>query len=161
MTLENKYLLEALDSYPYDLARTMEQLDYALSYNEHNATALCLLGRIHGEQLNRYDEAIEYFEEALAHDINAVMVYTHFIDTLLWNEDFDRAEKLIKHALTIKGIDRAVIYTKAAILYESKGKYRKAKGRLKLAEKYTYNNDYLDYIDSIKTRLKRKMGKKK
>jgi uncharacterized protein YfaS (alpha-2-macroglobulin family) len=45
----DKYLFQALDNYPYSLQETVESLDYALSYDEKNTTALCLYARIEAE----------------------------------------------------------------------------------------------------------------
>ena len=52
----DKYLFQALDNYPYSLEETIESLDYALSYDSKNTTALCLYGRIQTEQLQNYEE---------------------------------------------------------------------------------------------------------
>lgn len=42
----DKYLFQAMDNYPYCLEETIESLDYALSYDDKNVTALCLYARI-------------------------------------------------------------------------------------------------------------------
>ena len=83
----DKYLFQAIDNYPYWLEGTIESLDYALSYNDKNPMTLCLYGRIQAEQLQDFEEAKRYFQEALAIDIQAVAVYPFYIDTLLLNED--------------------------------------------------------------------------
>lgn len=40
----DKYIFQALDAYPYNLEETVESLNYALSYDDKNAVALCLMG---------------------------------------------------------------------------------------------------------------------
>ena len=50
----DKYLFQALDNYPYSLEETTEALDYALSYDAKNTTALCFYARIEAEQLQNY-----------------------------------------------------------------------------------------------------------
>ena len=99
-TLANNYIFKALDAFPYDLEECIESLTYALSYDEKNTIALCLMGRIYSEQLKDFETAKLYFTEALTENINAFNVYPHYINVLLWNEDLKEAEKLIDFALT-------------------------------------------------------------
>ena len=101
--LHNNYLFKALDAYPYELEETLEALSYALSYNSKDAQALCLMGRVYAEQLKDYETAKQYYAEAVAHEMEMPKTYPFYIQTLLWNEDYDEAEKLITFALTIKG----------------------------------------------------------
>lgn len=118
-TLTNNYIFKALESYPYDLEEVMEALNYALSTDDKNTMALTLLGRVYSEKLYKYEEAIGFFKEALAENISAFEVYTPYINTLLWNEDFKEAEDFIDFGLTVKGSDKAILYLKKANLLSS------------------------------------------
>ena len=99
----DKYIYKALDYYPFNLEETTESLDYALSYDENNPTALTLYGRLLSEQLQNHEEAKVYFEKALAANIQAIEVYLPFIETLIKNEDYEQAQKMIDFALKTKG----------------------------------------------------------
>ena len=88
MTSIDKYLVQALDNYPYNLEDALTSLEYALSYNENNSQALCLYGRFLAEQFKQYEEAKSYFQKAIQNDLHAVDVYPYYIDALLKNEDF-------------------------------------------------------------------------
>ena len=114
----DKYLVQALDNYPFNLEDALTSLEYALSYNELNTQALCLYGRFFSEQLKKYSEAKEYFQKALQTDLFAVDVYPYYLETLLKNDDFEEAEKLIHFAMTIKGIDKLAIKMNEVLLYE-------------------------------------------
>lgn len=160
-TLANNYIFKALDAYPYDLEEAIEALTYALSYDEKNTVALCLMGRIHAENLYDYEKAKEYYAEALAENIHAFGVYPHYINVLLWNEDLKEAAKLIDFALTVKGSDKAVLYAKKASLHEQLKEYKKALRFLKQAKEHTYNNEFLYVLKQEKERVKDKMPKKK
>lgn len=159
--LLDKYLFQALDAYPYDLEEAVESLNYALSYDENNATALGLMGEIYAEQLKNYEAAKEYYQKALAADIFAVNIYPKYINVLLWNEDYAEAEKLIDYALTVKGTDKGILYVKKAIYYEQKRDYKKALKCLKSAKSYAYNNYFINDLKEEETRIKDKMPKKK
>jgi len=159
--LLDKYLFQALDAYPYHLEEAVESLNYALSYDDKNPIALCLMGQIHAENLCDYETAKEYYQQALAEDIYAVQVYPNYISVLLWNEDYDEAENLINFALTVKGTDKAVLYFLKGILFEQKRKYKKALKVLKLAKEHAYNNYFISNLEGNEKRIKNKMPKKK
>ncbi len=164
ITMDNlldKYLFQALDAYPYDLQETVESLQYALSYNPNSTRALCLMGQVYAEQLKDYETAKAYYQEALSENMNAIGVYEHYINVLLWNEDFAEAEKLINFAFTIKGMDKAILYVKKAQLFEQKRKYKLALKHLKKAKEYSFNNGFIDFITEEQTRIKNKLPKKK
>ena len=80
---------------------------------------------------------------------------------LFFVEDLEEAKKLIDFALTIKGIDKAVLYVKKAVFFEIKKEYKKALKELKLAKEYCYNNDFMAGINSEKERIKGKLPKEK
>ena len=149
----DKYLFQALDNYPYWLEGTSEALDYALSYDEKNTTALCLYARIEAEQLQNYEAAKTYFQEALAINIDAVAVYPYYIETLLLNEDYEEASKLIDFALTIKGIDKMAILLKRVQLLERQHKIKAAIKVLKEVRLASFANDSFE-IDEVTKRLK-------
>ncbi|ALU74693.1 lipopolysaccharide assembly protein LapB [Tenacibaculum finnmarkense] len=160
-TVPNNYVFKALDSFNYDTEETMEALNYALSYDAENTMALTLMGRIYSEKLYDYQEGINYFKQVLAIKINAFEVYEPFINALLWNEDVKEAADFIDFALTIKGADKAVLYTKKSVLYEKLKKYKKALCFIKKAKTYTFNTPFMEIITEQKKRIKDKMPKKK
>ena len=152
----DKYLFQALDSYPYSLEETMESLDYAFSYDAKNTMVLCLYGRIQAEQLWNYEEAKTYFQEALAINIHALEVYPYYIQTLILNEDYEEAQKLIDFALTIKGINRSEIFVKKAILFEAQLQFKSALEAIKNAKLYTLQFAFDSDIIEVEKRIKGK-----
>lgn len=137
----DKYLFQALDNYPYSLIETIESLDYALSYNDKNTATLCLYGRVQAEQLQDYETAKRYFQEALAVNIDAVSVYPFYIDTLILNEDYAEAIKLIEFALTIKGVDKVAILLKKVFLLEKQREIKLALQLMKEIKILATGND--------------------
>jgi tetratricopeptide (TPR) repeat protein len=152
----DKYLFQALDSYPYSLEETIESLDYAFSYDAKNTMVLCLYGRIQAEQLWNYEEAKTYFQEALAINIHALEVYPYYIQTLILNEDYEEAQKLIDFALTIKGINRSEIFVKKAILFEAQLQFKSALEAIKNAKLYTLQFAFDSDIIEVEKRIKGK-----
>ncbi|MGH2667002.1 tetratricopeptide repeat protein [Flavobacterium sp.] len=159
MKTVDKYLFQALDNYPYSLEETIESLDYTLSYDDKNTMALCLYGRVQAEQLFKYEEAKAYFQQAISINIHAFEVYPFYIHTLLLNEDYEEAKKLIDFALTIKGINKAEILIRKSMLFESRQKFKKALKVLKETRLTVLNSEFNYIIDESEKRLKEKRGK--
>ncbi len=146
-----------MDNYPYSLEETVESLDYALSYDDKNTMALCLYARMQAEQLLNYEEAKNYYQQALGVNIHAIEIYPYYIQTLLLNEDFEEAEKLIEFALTIKGINKAGILTQKIQLLELKNELKLVKKLLKEVRLLVTNSDFNYFLDETKTRVDLKL----
>ena len=160
MKTVDKYLFQAMDNYPFNLQETVESLDYALSYDDKNTMALCLYARVYAEQLLNYEEAKNLFERAIGININAIEVYPFYIQTLLLNEDWEEAEKVIDFALTIKGINKVEVHFKRAMLLELRKEFKKALKLIKEIKLMLIDSDYNYLIEETEKRLNEKLGKK-
>lgn len=158
MTQSDKYLMEALDAYPFNLEQVIESLNYALSYDDQNPMALCLMGQMYAEQLSQYEMAKDFYVRALAVDINHLKVYPLYADTLLYNDDYEEAEKVIRFALTIKGIDKAVMYGKKALLHEYQMQFKKALKCWKKAKLNCYNASFMSMAEAEEKRVESKLN---
>ena len=159
-TLANTYYIKALDQYPYDLAAFLESINYALSYDENNPDANCLMGRFNMEHLFNFEEAKYYFEKALCNDVNHIQTYYYFIRWAINVNDLDFAKRLIKFAGKLQGICGATLMHRSGIIAEKNGDFKKA---LKFYENAiittTFNSD-TDFFKREKARAKNKMKKK-
>lgn len=160
MKTVDKYLFQALDNYPFNLEETVESLDYALSYDDKNTMALCLYARVYAEQLLNYEEAKTLFERAIGININAIEVYPFYIQTLLLNEDWEEAEKVIDFSVTIKGINKVEILLKRVLLLELKREFKKAQKTIKEIKLLLIDSDYNYLLEETEKRLNDKLGKK-
>ena len=155
--LHNSYLFKAMDAYPFDLEETLEALNYALSYNNRDAHALCLMARVHTEQLQDFETAKQYYVEALSEGLDAHHIYPYYIQTLIWNDDYKEAENLIEFAFKVKGIDKGLLLLKQGQLYETIGKNKLALKTLKEAKKGGLNNGFVQYVNDEISRVKNKL----
>ncbi|GAB5417087.1 MAG: hypothetical protein Crog4KO_19530 [Crocinitomicaceae bacterium] len=153
----NTYLMKALDAYPYDLEEAVEALNYALSYEPNNGQALCLMGRLYLEIYRDYNSAINYFEKALEDNLNMHALYGHYSLALLCAEEFDKADKFLDFAISVKGSDKGLLYSLKAGVLESKQQFAKAKKVLKKARLYTYNDGFMFHMDDMESRLDKKI----
>lgn len=156
-SLINNYVLKALDAYPYELEEAVENINYALSYESDNVYALYLMGQVQAEQLGDYEQAKVYYAEALANKMDFHKVYYKYIKVLLWNEDFNEAQKLIDFALTVKGIDKGAILECQGQLFEIKQEYKKAIKAFKKAKMFGFNDWFLNHIEEEISRIKKKI----
>ena len=159
--LLNNYVLKAIDAYPYELEQTVENLNYALSYESDNAYALYLMDRLQAEQFGDYEKAKQYYAEALANKMDFQKVYSKYILVLLWNEDFEDAQKLIDFAFTVKGLNKAEVWLLKGQLLENLQTYKKALKALKQAKLLGCNDDFISSVNSEISRIKNKIKPKK
>lgn len=157
----NKYLLEALDAYPFDLAQAFEAMEYALSSDNQCPHTLCLYGRMYAEQLQDYPKAISYFEEALQSNLYAIQVYPYYINALLNYEEFEAAKKLIDFALDVKGADKGGLLLLKALYFEYKKEYNEALNTLKESESFSFNQDFKNSLKEAKNRIEEKKSPQK
>ena len=159
--LLNNYVLKAIDAYPYELEETVENLNYALSYEANNVYALYLMGRLQAEQLGDYEKAKQYYAEALANKMDFTKVYSKYILVLIWNEDFNEAQKLIDFAFTVKGLNKAEIWLAQGQLFECIQAYKKAIKALKRAKLLGCNDEFISHVVCEISRVKNKIKPKK
>ncbi len=157
-TLNNIYLIKALDSYPHYLEEVVESLKYALSYDENNADVHCLMAQLYMEQFNDFEAAQHHIEEALAYNIDHVKSYQVFIRLCIQLNEFDKAEKLIDFAATIKGFSQVVVYEQKATIQEKQGNVKTAKKLLKQAIAYCICNEELYNLKEHLKRLEYKLN---
>ena len=160
-TILNNYVLKAIDAYPYDLGETVENLNYALSYENDNVYALYLMGRLQAEQLHDYESAKQYYAEALANKMDFQELYRHYIRVLIWNEDYTEAQKLIDFAFTVKGLNKGEVHLYQGQLYENLQEFKQALKSFKQAKLFGYNDGFISYVNSEISRIKNKMNPKK
>ncbi|NMH88953.1 tetratricopeptide repeat protein [Flavivirga algicola] len=159
--LLNNYVLKAIDAYPYNLEETVENLNYALSYESNNVYALYLMGRLQAERFEDYEKAKQFYAEALANKMDFQKVYPRYIQALLWNDDLNEAQKLIDFALTVKGVDKGSIWDKQGQLFEIQAAYKAAIKAYKTAKTFGYNDAFISYINNEISRVKSKLKPKK
>jgi Flp pilus assembly protein TadD len=157
-TLSNKYYLQAYEAYPYDLTEALESLSYALSYESDHAGAHCLLGRLNMEQLKQFEKAEYHFEQALISDINNVATYEHYSMLLIILKEYKKAEKLIKHAYSIRGVNIAAMQYREGLLYEFRKNIITAKKLMKQAYDNSCNEEERSFLKSELDRVKSKLN---
>jgi len=157
----NIYLFKALDAYPFQLEEAIEALNYALSYDDKNVVALCLMANLHADQLEDFEMAKHYFEAAVTSNMEMPGIYPDYIYTLIRNEDYDEAQKVLDFAMTLKATDKAVLELFQGRIFEIAEKYKEAITAYKLALKKGLNPYFITYVNGEIERAKKKLPKKK
>lgn len=152
------YVVKALEYYPYCLEECVESLNYALSYDENNVIALCLMGRIHAERFGDPVQAVEYFESALASDPSYAETYRHYMRVLITSEKLDRAKAFLAFSKGKIPHRKAQLLVFEAWILEREHKWKKALKVLKKALENAYSEGMIEEIDQLKGRIERKLG---
>ncbi|GGD18246.1 tetratricopeptide repeat protein [Hyunsoonleella pacifica] len=140
-----------------DWDEVCEALNYALSYDENHCPSLCLLGEIYAEHLHMYDEAFNCFDKVIGIDPGNTEVYQMYAMYLIWRNKTERAEKLVKHALSIAEIGKAPLLWLLSCINETKGEYKVSLEHLKDAKVDSYNDRYFSYMQYEEKRIKKKI----
>lgn len=152
----NTYTIKALESYRYDKEECLEALGYALAYDENNAVALCLMGRIQMEMFENFELAANYFENALASDATYAETYRHYLELLITQGNLTKAKAFLKFASTRIAHKQAELFIGEARILEREFKFKKALKMLRDALKSAYSEYTIEEIDEIKNRIERK-----
>lgn len=161
ISLADKYYLKALDNYYYNHEMAVEDLSYALSYDDEHARAWCLQGRMQMEILKDFESAKHSFEMALLYDPFYVDTYKFYILVLLWTNDFSKAKKILYKASGIKGMPLTTLQHRWALYYELQGKIDKALFVVKQSRLLSTDEASYQYFEGEINRLQRKMAQPK
>jgi tetratricopeptide (TPR) repeat protein len=157
----NIYLIKALDAYPYNLEEAIESLNYALSYDPDNAIALTLSGRFYAEICQDYERALDLFEKVLAVNPHFTMVYSHYIEALINNEDFDKAQSFIDFALKVKSANKPDIAIQKARILEHQMAFEESIRELDQVILKSVQMCQIEEAEEHIKRIKKKMEKMK
>ena len=157
-TIADQYYLKALDSYPYDLESSLENVQYCLSYNEQHAAANCLMGQIYACQLRDRQKAIYHFDMAITIDPELPSIYECYSSLLIDLKKLRKAERLLQYAITIDGVAKSMIYHRMALILEIRKEYKLSKVYLLNALESSIQESE---VEKLKQELSRVKGKLK
>lgn len=162
ITLADQYYLKASVDYPWRIETALENLNYALSYEEEHAQAWCLQGEIHMYSLKNYKKAEISFNNALRSDLNYVDSYKHLILLKIWMGQHAKAFELIDYASNIEVMNQATMLGLKAMIFEVQGRFKAAQKILIKARLLSLDYDTIDWLKNISKRIKdkQKMHKK-
>ena len=157
LTIADKYYLQAVDGYPYDLKEVIEYLSYALSYDDGHAPANCLMGQLYMVQLKDFEKAEHYLNQAIIANLSYPDSYKYLALLKVWTSDIDAAFRIISHAEKIKGMDRSTLLWVKAIAFECRLQLKEAKAVIKEAKLICIQKELLDEFDLMLKRINEKI----
>jgi len=160
LTIADSYYLKAraaTSGYDNSWEEVCEALNYALSYDENHCPSLCLLGEIYVYQLSMQEKAWECFDKIIAINSDYIDVYPIYAKYLIWNNEIERAEKLIEFAHSIHNIDDAQLHWLSSYSAETQCKYKKSLKYLKKAKTAIYNDHFISFIEDEEKRIRKKI----
>ena len=160
-TVADQFYLKALDDYPYNMESVIENLNYALSYDDEHCQANYLMGCVYMEVLKDFDQAEIFFEQALRSNLTFPDTYKQFSLLKIWKSEFDQAMKLIDYGLTVKGMNKCILLRRRAMVYECTGQLKLAKYVLSEALIYCMDSCTMSEIESDSKRVQKKIKSNK
>ncbi|MEO9531791.1 MAG: hypothetical protein ABJG68_13505 [Crocinitomicaceae bacterium] len=157
--LANDYYLKALDYYPYNLQEFLENINYAMSYDEDHADSHCLMARFYMEQLCKFNDANYHFQKALTIDPHHLLTYYSYIIFCIKTKDIDRGLNLIERVRKIKGVVESTMFHREALLFETKEDFKKSKKLIYKAMMSCNCNDDIDFFKTELSRIQNKMNR--
>lgn len=155
-SLAETYYLKALENYPWELSETLENLTYALSYDDQNSAANCLMGRLHMNDLKDYQSAEYYFEKAISSNPYYDCTYSHMISLYIRQRQLIKAERLLRHAQRIPTISRSHILCSMSQIMEIRGELKLAKSFMNSAMAEVLDESEQEFVKNELHRLKAK-----
>mgnify|MGYP001797413843 CR=1 FL=1 len=126
LTLADQYFLKAMDEYPFCLEETIENLNYALSYEDEHAGANHLMGKVYLEQFQNFELAEEYFITAIASDPFNLRTCEGYAKLMIRTKRYTEALKLLAFTKRQTGADLAEILKMEANICELQSQFDKA-----------------------------------
>ena len=155
------YYLKALESYPWELSEVMENLSYALSYDDCNAAANCLMGQLQANYLKNYSEAEHYYEQAIMANPEFSCAYEHLVMLYINQHRLVKAQKVLKYAQHIPGISRSWVLWSMALILERKAQLKLAKHYLQAALSEALQSEEQEFLKAEVQRIKAKRKARK
>ena len=155
-TLADQYYVKAMDSYPFSLEEAIENLNFALSYDNGHVGANYLMAKFCMEQIFDYEQAEGYFKRAMGSDPYNQNVCMDYAMLLINMREFGKADKLIEFILGFKGVDLARVYHLVGVQYEYKHQYDKAIQYYEDALLEAYNEEVSNALEGEIKRVKAK-----
>ncbi len=160
-TLAENYYLKALENYPWELSVVLENLMYALGYEDAHPGSNCLMARLKMEYLGNYASAEAHLHTALAAVPEYPDTYELLCRLYIRQEKLKEAQKVMSYAQHVPGIDRSALLQAMAVFLEHKGQLKLAKNYLKVALTEASDADKAEYITEELVRIKRKIKARK
>jgi len=156
LTLADQYYLKAETNYPYGIEEVVENINYALSYDDEHVQAHCLMGRIFMYQFKEYDQAAKCFSKILQFDLNFPDTYKYYSLLKIWQSDFEGALKLIDFGMKINGMDKASLLIHRGLVSECLGDFNQAKLLMEKALLFSIDNNSTEKANENLSRVKKK-----
>lgn len=161
ISLADQYYIKALDDYPYNMEQALENINYALSYDDEHAGALFLMGSFCMDLLNDYEKAETYFLRAMAVQSDMLKLNFKYAELLLIFKEYDKVANLMAYTKTIRGCDEGNVFLVEGFMHEQKGNLELAKDAFHNAALNGFNSDFVEFAETAKKRVLSKIEKLK
>jgi len=150
--------INAPEDLPIEWDKACEALNKAISYDPNHCATLCLLGFVYVEHLLEPKKAFACFDRVIAIDPNYTLVYELYAEYLVLDNRLEKAKKLIRFAMDIKGISVSKLYWNKAMIEERNMEYEKSLFNIKMSITHCFDNEFISFLKCEKDRVKTKIA---
>lgn len=161
VSIADQYFLKGLENFNYDWEQSIENLNYALSYDPEHAAAHHLMGKLFEEQFYDYKKAEECYVNALASNPTHLPTCKDFAYLYLKLGKYKEALNLIEYYNSLEGKDIGSCHYLKAYYYEFQRMYPEALLELESAIEVAVNDAFIEMAEENMTRIKEKLKKTK
>lgn len=158
LNVADTYFLKAWDNYGYNSTEVVENINYALSYDEEHAPTWCLKGRLFMDELKNFQEAKRCFENAIFYNPTYIETYKYYTLLLIWTGEFEKAQIIINKGKRVKGMPLSYTIHRSALIHEFKGNIGEAIRIMKNGQMFSLNQPEFDFFHNEIKRLNRKVS---
>lgn len=157
----DQYYIKAIDAYDYDHEEVIESLNYALSYDEHHVMANTLMARMYIDHFKNLEMAEHYLFMALSESPQNIAALAVLFWLRMANKQYSEAHNVCLKSIKLPEASLPDWYRMMALVGELQGDYFRALYYLKKAKKNSILNNYCDFLDKEKSRVKLKLKQQK
>lgn len=155
-TLADKYYIKASDVYPYDIEETLENLEYALSYNTDHVAANTLMGVLRMESFHDYAGAEEHFCIAMAADPSSADTCMKYVNLLLKLRKTTKAGRVLDYLDKLEGAQPDRVLAARGRICELQKNFGQALYYLRQAMLECFDSDYITFLEEEISRIESK-----
>jgi Tfp pilus assembly protein PilF len=157
----DQYYIKAVDAYEYDHEEVLDNLNYALSYDEYHVMANTLMARFYMD----YMKDLEMAEEYLLMALTEAPSNTNALEVMFWwhiqKKQYAQAHNLCLKSIKLPHASVPDWYRMLALVGELQRDFFRALYYLKQAKMNSVKNSFSDFIEEEKKRVKNKLKQQK
>jgi tetratricopeptide (TPR) repeat protein len=157
ITLADRYYFKAEDAYPWDLEEAMENLEYALSYDNNHPEANRLMGCFYRDIKVRPGQAEDCFIKSLCEEPTYLKALEDYILLTIKFNKLEQARKLLAEYTKMDGAEQSQIFLLEGMILEKEHAFDMALQRFEQAILFAVDPEFISSTETVIERINKKL----